>query len=105
MKIKEKRVVYEVTGFICDVCMTSVCFEDNDMEASLSAKFGYGSDEDGNEYHLDLCPNCFKKALAELKRIRRDEFMFDEKVDEGIRSPEDFGLVKEVGSYLSQDDG
>jgi hypothetical protein len=92
MKITEKRTVYETTGFCCDVCMKMVMKEDHDMTASLSADFGYGSQEDGNKYHLDLCESCFKTALIELKKRRRDEFMFDEEV--GLPG-DDFGKITE----------
>ena len=93
MKMKSKVERYEDVGFVCDVCMASVYFEDNDMQASLSAKFGHGSEEDGNEYHLDLCLTCFKTALAEMKVIRRNELMFDESVSDEMRYPDKFGLV------------
>jgi hypothetical protein len=46
---------------------------------TLSASFGYGSKEDGNVYHLDLCEKCFKIALYALRDERRTTFMFDDK--------------------------
>ena len=46
---------------------------------TLSASFGYGSKEDGNVYHLDLCEKCFKTALYALRDERRTTFMFDVK--------------------------
>ncbi|WP_156491940.1 MULTISPECIES: hypothetical protein [unclassified Oleiphilus] len=97
MKMQSRVEKFENVGFVCDACMSPVFFEDNDMQASLSAKFGPGSEEDGNEYHLDLCESCFKEALSEMKIIRRNEFMFDEKNNDDVRYPDKFGLVRESG--------
>jgi len=65
---------------ICDVCEESVLIEGKYEESgTLSASFGYGSKEDGNVYHLDLCEKCFKTALYALRDERRTTFMFDDK--------------------------
>jgi hypothetical protein len=75
---------------ICDVCEESVLIDGQYEESgTLSASFGYGSKEDGNVYHLDLCEKCFKTALYALRDERRTTFMFDDK--RNLRD-ENFGL-------------
>lgn len=75
---------------ICDVCEESVLIEGKYEESgTLSASFGYGSKEDGNVYHLDLCEKCFKTALYALRDERRTTFMFDDKRN---LQDENFGL-------------
>lgn len=103
MKMRAKVDAYEDVGFICDVCALSVFYEDNDVRASLSAIFGYGSEEDGNEYRLELCPSCFRFALAELKNMRRSRLMFDKNVSIDELYPSNFGLVRKDREDISSD--
>lgn len=103
MKMRAKVDAYEDVGFICDVCALSVFYEDNDVRASLSAIFGYGSEEDGNEYRLDLCLSCFRSALAEIKNMRRSRLMFDENVSIDELYPSNLGLVRKNREYISSD--
>lgn len=80
MKIYAEKLVETMVDKVCDVCEESVLIEGKYEESgTLSASFGYGSKEDGNVYHLDLCEKCFKTALFALRDERRTTFMFDEK--------------------------
>ena len=80
MKVYAEKLVETMVDKICDVCEESVLIEGKYEESgTLSASFGYGSKEDGNVYHLDLCEKCFKTALYALRDERRTTFMFDDK--------------------------
>ena len=93
MKVYAERIVETMVDKICDVCEESVFIEGKSEETgTLSASFGYGSKEDGNVYHLDLCEKCFKTALLALRDERRSIFMFD---DEKDLVDEKFGLDPE----------
>lgn len=93
MKIFAEKLVKTEVDRICDVCGESVLIKCNDHKyaeyGELSANFGYGSEEDGNNYHLDLCEKCFKIALHALKDHRRATVMFDNIED---LPDENFGL-------------
>ncbi len=80
MKVYAEKLVETMVDKIGDVCEESVLIEGKYEESgTLSASFGYGSKEDGNVYHLDLCEKCFKTALYALRDERRTTFMFDDK--------------------------
>lgn len=93
MKIYAEKLVEAVVDKICDVCEESVMVDLNgekyEESGELNATFGYGSQEDGNIYHLDLCEKCFKTALYSLRDERRSTFMFD---DDKNLLDEKFGL-------------
>ncbi|MGO4893169.1 hypothetical protein [Flavobacterium sp. W21_SRS_FM6] len=93
MKIIEKRLMDTVLDITCDVCEQSVSTnikgKKSEVNANLTATFGYGSGEDGNVYHVDLCESCFKIALSALKEHRRVLVMFD---DEHNLPDEKFGF-------------
>jgi hypothetical protein len=93
MKVYAEKLVETVVDKICDVCEESVMIELNgekyEESGKLSATFGYGSQEDGNVYHLDLCEECFKTAIYALRDKRRVTFMFDVEKD---LPDEKFGL-------------
>ena len=74
MEIKQLKQVEVVTDVLCDVCNQSTELE----YGTLSAQWGYGSMHDGERYELQLCEKCFFYALMTLKKVRADEFMFDE---------------------------
>jgi hypothetical protein len=89
MKIFAEKVVNRV----CDVCNESMMIDAGSDKVEecgeLKAQWGYGSKEDVNTYHLDLCKSCFKVALFALKHHKRSLFMFD---DENNLPDEKFGL-------------
>jgi hypothetical protein len=90
VKVYAEKLVETMVDKICDVCEESVLIEGKYEESgTLSASFGYGSKEDGNVYHLDLCEKCFKTALYALRDERRTTFMFDDKKN---LLDENFGL-------------
>ena len=81
MKIFAERLVETVVDRVCDVCKESVMIDVGnkiDEYGELKAQWGYGSKEDGNTYHLDLCESCFKVALLALKVYRRSLVLLDE---------------------------
>lgn len=88
MKIREKRLVETVVDRVCDVCQQSVLVEINNDRfeecAELKADWGYGSSQDGNSYHLDLCEDCFNSVLTTLKDRRKTIL--------GLSSDSEFGL-------------
>ncbi len=45
---------------------------------TLQARWGYGSQHDGERYCLHLCESCFFGALAYLRQQRRINTMFDD---------------------------
>jgi hypothetical protein len=91
VKVYAEKIVETMVDKICDVCEESVVIEGNYEETgTLSASFGYGSEEDGNVYHLDLCEKCFKGALFALRDKRKAIFMSN---DEKNLEDEKFGLV------------
>ena len=89
------QLVNTVVDRVCDVCGSSVMIEINGHKieevGELKATLGYGSQEDGISYHLDLCEDCFKFAVAALKEHRRITVMFDE--DQELPGG-DFGIDK-----------
>ncbi len=93
MKILEKRLVDTEVDRICDVCEKSLKIKINgdefEEQGSLKADFGFGSRQDGNSYHLDLCERCFMIALYALRDERKSHVMFD---DNAELSDENFGL-------------
>jgi hypothetical protein len=97
MKIFEERIVETVVDRVCDVCKESVMTDVDEGRVEefgeLKAKWGYGSKEDGNTYHLDLCASCFKVAIFALKDHKRSLFMFD---DENNFPDEKFGLKSDL---------
>lgn len=95
MKYYQKQFVHTVVDRVCDVCGSSVMIDINGHKVeevgALIARWGCGSKEDGNSYHLDLCENCFKFAVAALKEHRRSTIMFDKTQE---LPGDDFGIDK-----------
>jgi hypothetical protein len=95
MKLYEKKLISTVVDRVCDVCGSSVMIDINGYRyeevGELKANWGYGSKEDGTSYHLDLCEDCFKFAIASLRDLRRGTVMFDKEQE---LPNEEFGKVK-----------
>ncbi len=89
-----------VVDRVCDVCGQSVMVDVNGHKyeevGELEAKWGYGSKEDGVSYHLDLCEDCFKVAVAALKD-HRSSIAISENDQE--LPDEDFGIDKSRTLY------
>lgn len=77
MAIKQLNQVEVVADVLCHVCNQSMKLE----FGTLSAHWGNGSKHDGKRYELQLCEKCFFYSFLTLKKVRADEFMFDENFD------------------------
>lgn len=79
MKIKRDKLVSTVVDRICDVCEQTVMIDIGGQSfeevGELSATWGYGSKQDGQVVHLDLCEHCFSVALVALKDHRKAQIM------------------------------
>lgn len=80
MKTTASQQVEVVTDVLCDACGTSVVpdfqkkHRDNLNDFSdygmLNASYGYGSNQDGESFHFDLCESCFKELTKKIADIR-----------------------------------
>jgi hypothetical protein len=83
-KTEPKKVVDEI---LCDVCGESCTITEPVVEheyATLEATWGYFSDQDGKQFNIDLCENCFDDVLVFIKNQRRKilgSFIYPNKVD------------------------
>lgn len=75
MQILTERLVESVVDLICDVCNKSIVIElySEKFEecGELKARWGCGSKENGNTYHLDFCESCFMVAAYALRDVQR----------------------------------
>jgi hypothetical protein len=70
-KTKPKKVVDEI---LCDCCGESCTTTEPVVEheyATIEATWGYFSDQDGKQFNIDLCENCFNDVLSFIKDSRR----------------------------------
>ena len=70
-KTEPKKVVSEI---LCDCCGESCTITEPVVEheyAELIATWGYFSDQDGQQFNIDLCENCFNDVLSFIKNQRR----------------------------------
>jgi hypothetical protein len=73
--MRTKRLVFksteETADILCDKCGNSVCINHGSFTVyecgTLYASWGYGSGQDGSEYHFDLCEPCFMDIIATFK--------------------------------------
>jgi hypothetical protein len=52
--------------------------------ATLEGTWGYFSDQDGKQFNIDLCENCFNDVLSFIKNQRRKilgPFKYPHKID------------------------
>lgn len=83
-KTEPKKVVDEI---LCDVCGESCTITEpvGDHEyAELIATWGYFSDQDGKQFNIDLCENCFNDVLIFIKNQRKiilGPFNYPHKID------------------------
>jgi hypothetical protein len=93
MKYYQIQFVNSLVDRVCDVCGSSVMIDINghkvEKVGEINAHWGCGSQENGTAYHLDLCENCFKFAMAALKEHRRSTIMFDKTQE---LPSDDFGI-------------
>lgn len=70
-KTEPKKVVDEI---LCDCCGESCRVTEPVVEyeyATIEATWGYFSDQDGSQFNIDLCENCFNDVLSFIKNQRR----------------------------------
>jgi hypothetical protein len=70
-KTEPKKVVDEI---LCDVCGESCTITEPIVEheyAELIATWGYFSDQDGKQFNIDLCENCFNDVLSFMRNSRK----------------------------------
>ncbi|MTJ02675.1 hypothetical protein [Idiomarina piscisalsi] len=80
MKETANRSVKVVIDITCDTCGASVIpdiqktDQDNldnfDAFGVLHAEFGYGSKQDGDSFHFDLCEKCFGELVDTVNKLR-----------------------------------
>lgn len=75
MKSYKKIQCSSLDDVLCDICGISckklIDTENYNIEnASLCARWGYGSKMDGFCYEIDLCEQCFSKTIEYLKTIQ-----------------------------------
>ena len=71
MKTYKKKTVKVLDKIHCDCCGEN-CSKDIDHEyAELSATWGYCSKQDGTQYDIQICENCFTEVLNHIKDKRR----------------------------------
>jgi hypothetical protein len=69
MEIREKKLVDEIVGYVCDIC-NNPCFRevgaslsDSTEYAILRAEWGYWSgDKDGTVHECHMCELCYDKV-------------------------------------------
>ena len=93
MKVMTKQEADVVSDIRYDVCDESCSPAEgyDPLYGTLSAKWGYGSRHDGENYELHLCESCFFQALANLQEQRRGHLMFSE---QGYEPNPDFGRIE-----------
>lgn len=75
MKKMRRKMVREISGYVCDRCGREADFDDmKAMEAqefiSIERIGGYSSIfGDGNQISVDICQYCLKEVLGEWLRI------------------------------------
>jgi len=80
MKKTANQSVEAITDILCDACGTSVVptfqkehrdnLNDFNEYGILRAPYGYGSNQDGDSFHFDLCERCFKELVNKVKGMQ-----------------------------------
>lgn len=80
MKATASQSVEVITDIFCDACGASVVpdfqkehsdnLNDFNEYGILHASYGYGSNQDGESFHFDLCESCFKELVSKIRSIR-----------------------------------
>ena len=64
---KEQVVWADVICNRCGESCRSGAYADDYEYAGLNARWGYGSDSDGQEFHADICEKCFYEIIKDFK--------------------------------------
>ncbi len=92
MKITGRVETEVVTDVKCDICRRSTRVDVGGLQfATLKAKWGFGTNHDGERYEFHLCEGCFFGTIAYFKQERRIQDVLDE--TDQTASTNDFGLV------------
>ncbi len=80
MKETANKSVAVVIDIACDACGASVVpdvqktYQENLSDFSefgvLQASYGYGSNQDGDSFHFDLCEKCFGELVDMVNKLR-----------------------------------
>ncbi|MDD2162538.1 hypothetical protein N1078_18420 [Pseudomonas sp. MIL19] len=73
------------TEIICDVCSKSTLVHGcGEQFGVLQAKWGFGSQHDGEGYRVRMCELCFFNTLAYARQVRKVHQLFEKErpVDE-----------------------
>lgn len=80
MKRTANQPVKAITDILCDACGTSVVpdfqkehrsnLKDFNDYGMLHASYGYGSNQDGDSFHFDLCESCFKELVDKVNSMQ-----------------------------------
>jgi hypothetical protein len=73
MRTFKEKTIQVVDDVNCDACGKSTTnYADVGPDyATLESCWGYGSDNDGSKYHIDLCESCFFEVLNFIREKRR----------------------------------
>ncbi len=74
MKTYKKKTVKVLDQIHCDICGESCTTTEPCIEheyAKLEATWGYFSNQDGNQYDIEMCENCFNELLGFIKAKRK----------------------------------
>lgn len=74
MKTYKKKTVKVTDHIYCDSCGKDCTITEPTHEheyAILSATWGYFSNQDGTQYDIELCENCFNEVLELIKKKRK----------------------------------
>lgn len=71
MRLYKKKLKKSLSDIRCDICKVSCKSSIGDYEhATISAQWGYCSRKDGEEYHIDICENCFDKVIQFVESLK-----------------------------------
>ena len=74
MKTYREEIRLVVDEILCDCCGESCTISEPVIEheyGELIATWGYFSDQDGTQFNIDLCENCFNDVLSFIKTSRK----------------------------------
>lgn len=95
MKTYKKKLTKVIDQILCDCCGDSCTKEVPTIKpsfdheyATIEATWGYFSNQDGTQYSIEICENCFNEVLDFLKKKRKQilgplKYPYDQDVLEG----------------------